>query len=78
MTILPPQCIVCIHYNSDDVVKYSCKAFPDRIPDEILEGEHDHSKPFKGDNGIRFLPIKDLTNSRSISRLANDNSNQRG
>jgi hypothetical protein len=64
MTILPPQCIACIHYNSDDVVKFSCKAFPNRIPDEILEGEHDHSKPFKGDGGIRFEPIKVLKQTK--------------
>ena len=40
-----------------------CKAFPDGIPEKILTGEHDHTKPFKGDNGIRFEPIEDLTNS---------------
>tara|TARA_R110000737_G_scaffold348421_1_gene382192 strand:+ start:852 stop:1070 length:219 start_codon:yes stop_codon:yes gene_type:complete len=64
MTIFPPQCIACIHYNSDDVVKYSCKAFPDRIPDEILEGEHDHKEPFKGDHGIRFEQREDFNREK--------------
>ena len=68
------QCLDCLHNNGD----FKCEAYPNGIPEEIYTGKHDHSKPFKGDNGIRFLPIKDLTNSRSISRLANDNSNQRG
>tara|TARA_R110000751_G_scaffold49954_2_gene110826 strand:+ start:387 stop:509 length:123 start_codon:yes stop_codon:yes gene_type:complete len=33
------------------------------IPDEILTGEHDHNKPFKGDHGIRFEQVKDFNNS---------------
>ena len=31
-----------------------CEAFPDRIPYEIAYGDNDHTKPFKGDNGIRY------------------------
>jgi hypothetical protein len=31
-----------------------CDAFPERIPDAILEAEHDHSTPFPGDGGIMF------------------------
>lgn len=34
-----------------------CKAFPGGIPVEVLRGKHDHRKPYKGDNGIRFEPI---------------------
>ena len=36
-----------------------CLAFPDGIPDKILVGEHDHEKPYKGDNDIQFEPIED-------------------
>ena len=32
----------------------TCKAFPKGIPDEILDGQHDHSEPFPGDGGILF------------------------
>jgi len=32
----------------------SCKAYPDGIPEEILTGEHDHTTPYKGDNGNQF------------------------
>jgi len=35
-----------------------CKAFPDGIPAKVLRGKHDHRKPYKGDNGIRFEPIE--------------------
>jgi hypothetical protein len=54
--MLPIQCIRCRNLN--DYLK--CKAFPKGIPEEILTGEHDHIKPFKGDGGIRFEPIKVL------------------
>lgn len=34
----------------------TCKAFPNRIPIEILKGKHDHRTPFEGDNGIQYEP----------------------
>jgi len=36
-----------------------CSAFTKGIPEEILTGEVDHTKPYKGDNGIQFEPIED-------------------
>jgi len=36
----------------------SCEAFPNGIPEEILIGEFDHHKPYKGDNGIQFEAVK--------------------
>jgi hypothetical protein len=53
---------VCNHcaYNKFDG---NCFAFPLGIPDEILSGKNNHKKPFKGDNGIQFEPVKELTNS---------------
>lgn len=48
------QCISCKHYWMGG----TCKAFPKKIPSEIITGEHDHRKPFKGDNGIRWEPVK--------------------
>jgi hypothetical protein len=36
-----------------------CKAFPNGIPEEILNGNHNHEKHYKGDNGIQFEKIKD-------------------
>ena len=35
-----------------------CEAFPDKIPNEIYLGEFDHKKPFKGDNGLMFVPLE--------------------
>lgn len=46
-------CNKCKHQNRGTV---TCKAFPDRIPREILSGRVDHSEPFPGDHGIQFEP----------------------
>jgi hypothetical protein len=59
------QCLACKHLLGfreapgeteeglpPDTVVY-CEAFPNGIPDRITEG-FDHTKPFRGDHGIRF------------------------
>jgi len=56
--VFSPVCTFCIHSKSGRV----CRAFPDSIPDEIWTGEVDHTKPYPGDNGIQFEPIKDKAN----------------
>jgi uncharacterized Fe-S cluster-containing radical SAM superfamily protein len=50
------QCAYCKHYRDE----LHCKAFGDvQIPREIIINRHDHRKPYPGDNGIQFEPIKD-------------------
>ena len=52
------QCAGCAHYNLD----WTCAAFGDeKIPGEIALAGFDHTKPYPGDNGIRYKPIV-LTN----------------
>ena len=48
-----PFCFMCKNY----LDKLQCEAFPGGIPDKIINGEHDHKNPYKGDNGIQFEPI---------------------
>lgn len=43
------QCLYCKHYHGFG----ECDAF-DKIPDEIMTSEFDHTKPYPGDNGIQF------------------------
>jgi hypothetical protein len=51
------QCLDCKHFdNAAPRETFRCEAFPDGIPDPILYSEHDHQKPFPGDNGILFEP----------------------
>ena len=54
MTIGDGICNKCKYIYSDG---QRCRAFSKGIPAIILTGEHDHRKPYKGDNGIRFEPI---------------------
>ena len=49
-TVGEPLCMSCRHSNHDG----TCKAFPIRIPLEILSGEANHMLPYKGDNGIQY------------------------
>ena len=52
------QCWKCKHYRGPAGGE-TCAAFPDEIPDAILMYEHDHRKPYPGDNGIRFEAVED-------------------
>ena len=47
------QCAMCRH-KADAL---ACLAF-EHIPASILDGSHDHRKPYLGDHGIRFEPVK--------------------
>lgn len=62
MTIFP-QCFDCRHFHkgTPPELPYTCDAFREAIPDTILLARHDHTKPFEGDNGIRFEAIPDVS-----------------
>jgi len=48
------QCLACKNLRNNMT---TCRAFKDGIPVKILTGHWDHTKPFRGDNGIRFERI---------------------
>lgn len=54
-TTLNLICFECKHFNEDGI---GCKAFPEGIPDEILQS-NEHAKPLADQkNEIVFEPIK--------------------
>lgn len=59
--IIPPVCYNCKYFNKNREQQgyFECKAYPFGIPEEILTSEIDHTKPYKGDNGIQFEPINE-------------------
>lgn len=60
--VIPVQCSRCKHLGArtnKELDRMNCEAFPDGIPDAIYTGEHDHRKPYRDDNGIRFESIDD-------------------
>ena len=54
MTYEKPLCYDCIYYWGLKKKLFTCKAFPNGIPDVILESKFMHTKPYKGDHGIQF------------------------
>ena len=54
-----PPCVTCKHYSGTGP---SCEAY-DRIPIAIYAAVVDHRKPYPGDNGIQYEPIKDGDNA---------------
>lgn len=58
MTLPITLCSECKHLFKSKKGMPSCRAYPNGIPREILTLEADHTKPYKGDNGIQFEPIE--------------------
>lgn len=48
------QCSTCKFWTGSTI----CRAFPEGIPKAILNGKHDHNKPYPGDRGFRYSPDK--------------------
>jgi hypothetical protein len=46
-----PLCLACTRLREGE---FACDAYPAGIPHEILDGMHDHRKPFPGDNKKLF------------------------
>lgn len=55
--VLVPMCWLCSHFHEGQPQPYTCAAFPEGIPKEILAGHYDHRKPLPGDEGLRFEPV---------------------
>jgi hypothetical protein len=49
-----PICGACKLFRGSPLERPTCSAFPDGIPDRILDG-FDHRQPFPGDGGTRFV-----------------------
>lgn len=56
------QCMTCKHLHAAGAAngQSACDAFPQGIPFTIQSGETDHSKPYPGDNGIRYTPAEGI------------------
>ena len=56
MTIVTTQCADCANFDRETRTENVCLAFPDGIPEDILDGTFDHTQPHEGDNGIQYEP----------------------
>lgn len=53
-----PLCASCARLRAADALEFGggfvCEAFPDGIPEDIIEGGFDHRKPHGGDGGVLY------------------------
>ena len=47
------SCVTCQRSAPGQV----CEAYPDGIPEAILNGKVDHKTPYPGDHGLTYLPV---------------------
>jgi hypothetical protein len=68
------QCSTCLRYRGS----LECDAFPRGIPEDILTGQADHTKPYEGDSGKRYkaVPGTTLTKSEDEVEAVVDNINE--
>jgi hypothetical protein len=54
---MTPICLRCRRLRRENLPDGTpaCDAFPEGIPAEIFDGKADHTRPFKGDRGLRFV-----------------------
>lgn len=48
------RCLECLHLT--DLVEGTCRAFPDRIPAELMQDLILHDRPYPGDRGFCYEP----------------------
>ena len=53
-----PDKIICDLCRHSLITHYTCLAFPDGIPEEILKGENRHSKPLPGQKNDIVFELK--------------------
>ncbi len=53
-----PMCFKCRHFERylGPGQGYACRAFPERIPQDIAMGVRSHTTPYPADQGIQFEP----------------------
>jgi len=68
--IAPPKCLDCAYYRGPKQYGFglTCKAYPEGIPEAILEGKIDHNKPYSGDHGIQFKSKKEQKKRRKLPK----------
>lgn len=53
------QCSLCRHLDRTDRGRTVCVAFPEGIPEAILDNRVDHRRGYPGDRGVRFARASD-------------------
>ena len=61
-------CFKCKHYRDFEI---GCDAFPDGIPDEIISGENEHSKPLSFQTNDIVFEVSDTEKKYGLKERMN-------
>lgn len=65
-------CVLCKHMHVEKLLKgqgMTCAAFPDGVPQRIVQGMDQHQSPYPGDHGIQFEERELEVPSTGVSEL---------
>lgn len=56
-SLLAPICLGCARYREQNGAVFTCDAYPEAIPQEIIESQIDHRQPYAGDHDLQFVAL---------------------